>query len=174
MRSCWAGCGWPTRQQGEERHGAWEQCGGRCFSDPGAAARAGTACVLVGCYRHRPERRPRSRRQARREDRIDPVEHQCEVDDRPVTEGVGRERPGRLGGPAPLENGRDVRRPVPLVESSDQEGSRYGGRRPSRAGVVTAALHGDEPSDPGGVGAAEPIRGASSPASARRTGWGCS
>ena len=94
----------------------------------------------AGRFRHRTERRPRSRRKACREDRVDPAEHQIEVDDRSVTKGVDRKRPGRPGGSAGFEHGRDVRSPVRLIHPSDQQESRNGGRRPCGARVVAAAL----------------------------------
>ena len=80
---------------------------------------------------------------------------------RSVVEGVDRKRPGRPGGSAGFENGRDVLSPVRLVQRSDQEISRDAGRCRCGAGVVAAALHGEEPGDPRAMNAAEPVRGAS-------------
>jgi hypothetical protein len=78
-----------------------------------------------------------------------------------MLERVNRNGPGRVAGAAGFENGGDVLSPIQLVDRSDQEMSRDADRCRCRGRAMTAALHGEEPGDPGAMNAAEPVRGAS-------------
>src|SRR5688572_7518838 len=129
--------------------GIRRDCAARSVAEPAAR------------FRDRAERRTCSQRKACRKDRVHPVEHQIEVENRSVMERVDRNRPTCPGGAPGFENGRDVVSPIRLIQCSDQEVSRNVGGCRCGAGIVAGALHGQEPGHPCAVNAAEPVRGAS-------------